>query len=441
MSSNSVISDELEASKRKVQMLEAELASLKQSDQAISSKSVKDTDLDPKYFSAFDEELDDDEVVRALFLSIDVDNDEKLSCVELEQAIAKFSSRSDFVEFLKILLPDANLSCVSFEDFRNFAKKFPRARGERVRWASRLGLEGLLAQFLKVGTFFDGLEGLKEMTEQEIDTACEMFCRYLPTFVRRGWSATRSGSNVLKNRAEVANDKFSQTAGAFEGSFGTLEQFFEGPEAFIGYPDPNLFDGMRREHCERSNSLDTFITTNYKVSTCPQIEWELVVSPNRHAVYPHTTQDANGHSREVRELASFGDLENVKEAKLRTEEVIAIRLYTGPMFNLYNAKLRGFPKHLVDHLRGNGYETTLCVIISGILKLASIQEIPKQGVVYRGLGGMLLPKQFWTLSKKSGLKGGIEMGLMSTTTEKSVAIQYSGADKGRPIIFDTVESR
>ena len=79
MSSNSVISDELEASKRKVQMLEAELASLKQSDQAISSKSVKDTDLDPKYFSAFDEELDDDEVVRALFLSIDVDNDQILS--------------------------------------------------------------------------------------------------------------------------------------------------------------------------------------------------------------------------------------------------------------------------------------------------------------------------------------------------------------------------
>jgi hypothetical protein len=436
ISRDAVLHDELEERKLKVQMLEAELASLKASYQAILSKYAKDTDLNPKYFSAFDEELDDDEVVRALFLSIDVDNDEKLSYVELEQAIKTFSSQSEFVEFLKNLLPAASQSFVCFEDFRMFARKVPRARGERVRWASRLGLEGLLAQFLKAGTFFDGLQGLKEMTEQEIDAACEMFCRYLPHFVRRGWSASRSGSTALKIRAEVANDKFSQTAGAFEGAFGTLEQFFEGPEAFIGYPDPNLFDGMRREHCERSNALETFITTNYKVSTCPQVEWELVVSPKPHSVYPHTTKDASGHSREVRELTSFRDLETVKEAKLRTEEVIAIRLYTGPMFNLYNAKLRGFPKHLVDHLRGNGYETTLCVIISGILKLASIQEIPKQGVVYRGLGGMLLPKQFWNVSKKCGLKGGIELGLMSTTTEKSVAIQYSGADQGRPIIFE-----
>ncbi len=53
-------------------------------------------------------------------------------------------------------------------------------------------------------------------------------------------------------------------------------------------------------------------------------------------------------------------------------------------------------------------------------------QVPKQRLLYRGLGGMLLPEQFWKESCVGSFRGGVEFGLMSTTTDRSIAVQYSG---------------
>ena len=55
--------------------------------------------------------------------------------------------------------------------------------------------------------------------------------------------------------------------------------------------------------------------------------------------------------------------------------------------------------------------------------------------MYRGLGGMLLPQKFWS-EDAYGCRGGVELGIMSTTTTRGIAVQYSGAEKGRPTIFE-----
>jgi hypothetical protein len=70
-------------------------------------------------------------------------------------------------------------------------------------------------------------------------------------------------------------------------------------------------------------------------------------------------------------------------------------MYTGACFILYNARLRGFPAWAVELLRGNDYETTIFVIASGITKLAKVTDLPAGGLVYRGCGGMILPRSFW----------------------------------------------
>ena len=44
---------------------------------------------------------------------------------------------------------------------------------------------------------------------------------------------------------------------------------------------------------------------------------------------------------------------------------------------------------------------------------------------------MDLPEIFWK-GDSNGCKGFTEWGFLSTTGNKQVAIQYSGADKGRP---------
>ena len=105
------------------------------------------------------------------------------------------------------------------------------------------------------------------------------------------------------------------------------------------------------------------------------------------------------------------------------------------MFMKYNAKLRQFPAAAVAALKNNGYVTTIHAVVSAIIKLSRTWKIPFDRKVYRGLGGMLLPQKFWG-EDAFGCRGGVELGIMSTTTTREVAIQYSGTEKGRPTIFE-----
>jgi hypothetical protein len=96
--------------------------------------------------------------------------------------------------------------------------------------------------------------------------------------------------------------------------------------------------------------------------------------------------------------------------------VVALRLYTGPMFVLYNAVLRGFPekdvKCLWDDKTGkeNRYETTIFAIASGITKISKVTQLPDNRRLWRGLGGMILPKQFWELYPECQVTFAVSVG-------------------------------
>jgi len=130
----------------------------------------------------------------------------------------------------------------------------------------------------------------------------------------------------------------------------------------------------------------------------------------------------------------------VERARLGKEEFAALRLYTGPLYMLYNALMRDFPPRVVESLAGNRFETTMFVIISGITKLAKVTPVPPGRLLYRGLGGMLLPEQFWKRTAQ-GFLGGVELGLMSTTADRSVAVQYSGHEKRRAMMLEIQAGR
>ena len=52
--------------------------------------------------------------------------------------------------------------------------------------------------------------------------------------------------------------------------------------------------------------------------------------------------------------------------------------------------------------------------------------MPENRLLYRGLGGILLPECFWKEMEEQDYRGGVEFGLMSTTTDRDIAVQYSG---------------
>ena len=162
---------------------------------------------------------------------------------------------------------------------------------------------------------------------------------------------------------------------------------------------------------------------------------------------------------ELMEAQANGKLRELGEPQMTIEEVIGLRLYTGPLFVKYNSVLRGLnsevgflQKQLVglccaaevsDQLAAgeisfaqakgkvNRYTTTLHVINSGIVKTS---KLTFAGKVYRGVAGMALPDAFWQ-ANADGVRGGIEGAFMSTTKDRRVAMQYA-ASGGKGIVFE-----
>eukprot|EP00900_Chrysochromulina_parva_P013572 jgi/Chrpa1/22215/Chrysochromulina_OHIO_Genome00025843-RA len=228
-----------------------------------------------------------------------------------------------------------------------------------------------------------------------------------------------------------------------------IKAFYDGLEEAVGMPNPDLFESMRREHTKRSDSDIWFTTSNYSCHTSSCIEWYFVVEPARgkevlkRKSYPSEAAGLERRKRRnERELDTFDvaisdvnhRLRQHAQRPLRKEEFIASRLYTGPMFQKYNAVLRAnvgdaekTPQWMKDNYqqlcKGNRYTTTIWVLNSAIVKLKALTPAAR---VYRGLKGLALPD---ALLKKNehGIKGGVEPGFMSTTLDYKVAMTYAGA--------------
>jgi hypothetical protein len=332
----------------------------------------------------------------------------------------------------------------SYEIFLKVFQELPRVRGERVRFAATLRLEEILARLLIKGHVFDGLKGLKELSdegvEMHVQEVCSKFSTVLPGILRQSLAELRAGQTSGTAAQHHMNSKFVME-GAYVGNFASLNEFYKGPEALIGVPNPKIFEGAEKEHTLRANAWMKFRTSNYGLETCPALEWFFVVDPFgstldpnwlENAKYPHTPKEkrhwkqneskawldellknkptaSQGPTNQAAEPEGWkGDCGRepvlidefvltvvVKCAGLRREECICLRLYTGPMFVLYNASLRGFPAVDVAALAGNKFETTIFAIASGVTKLSKTTGIPPNRRLYRGLGGLVLPEHFW----------------------------------------------
>ena len=81
----------------------------------------------------------------------------------------------------------------------------------------------------------------------------------------------------------------------------------------------------------------------------------------------------------------------------------------------------------------NNFSTTIHVLVSAVHKIARSMKLPSGLVLYAGLGGLMeLPERFWRADAR-GCKGYVEWGFRSTTSDKAVALQYSGVQQGRPL--------
>ena len=170
---------------------------------------------------------------------------------------------------------------------------------------------------------------------------------------------------------------------------------------------------------------------NYKITSTPFHEWMYIVGDETGKRLPCPDMD---HGRRILLIEELLQKSLVKRADLSRAEMIAVVLYTGPMFVVYNGILRQFPKELYSVFlqSDNRFSTTIFILVSAVQKLSTCMHIPAGMLLYRGLGGtMELPDSF-TIADKNGCKGYTEFGFMSTTADRSVAVQYSGVKDKKP---------
>ena len=77
----------------------------------------------------------------------------------------------------------------------------------------------------------------------------------------------------------------------------------------------------------------------------------------------------------------------------------------------------------------NLYATSIHTLVSAILKLSRATLIPRGRKAFRGLGRMKMGSE-WFRPDERGARSGVELGFMSTTLSRRVAVEYSGVKGG-----------
>ena len=226
----------------------------------------------------FDESLDDAEVVRKLFESIDSDKDGLISADECVDALEKLSPDTDMqldLEKIKGVLESKQKEStgdgISLDTFQALVNTLPRIRAQRIQWVRNLGLDCMLARLLPPGTLFLGLSGIKSMDWPSLEQAMTAFHAEMVAAVRKAWEDLQADGKPGQGRALVS--KFQ----GFTGKFGDTAAFEKGLEGFLGSADPLVLKDILQNNVSAPDSLVRAMTTNYLLLYCNREEYARVL--------------------------------------------------------------------------------------------------------------------------------------------------------------------
>ena len=310
------------------------------------------------------------------------------------------------------------------------------------KWLSSLQLHRVVEAALGLSDGDGAFTEACELTREAVDERLHSVGKMLSDAIEAG--VTNLRQQAASTGAEL-NGKFQMEARSFEMAFGSLETFYGGLEKILGPPQMvrgSLREAMKQEHCERKDAKLSFTSSN-GTTTTSKMEWEIVVEPQIGKLYPERASYRTpegvatqpGLCRRAVTLCELAKEMALVNSRLRSSghvellevELVGGRLYTGPMYEKYNAVLRkesGAPalvSRCKELTKGNSYATTIHAINSCVLKLS---KLTKAGRVWRGFNGASLPRDFFE-PNADGVCGGIEFGFCSTTTDRAQAAAYA----------------
>ena len=342
-----------------------------------------------------------------------------------------------------------------------FVEAIQRTKSELVQFLTSMPILEALAQalFQQVGDDQDfggsiphlllelGQEGLQKAVEQTSQSIVHILlqsCSKLQRFKEKQ-DAEKSKNEEPDSESEAEQQKY-----CFHIDGGNLQDFNKGLSNLVGIPDPNVWEGMRREHVEAPTADQVFVTPNYGIRTTSKIEYNLALSGGtyyqeifqgqRKAEGPLSEEEQSlveegGKPRKGRDsspdrvlwtMEEYEKMDVVQTANLSKSEILAIVLYTGPMYKAWNTTLRSGEGH---------YRTSIHVLSSAAKKIQQCNYQLRPGMLlYRGLSGGKLPDRIFGMTKEGESKtsevGMTEFGVQSTTSNMEIALQYSGVSSG-----------
>jgi hypothetical protein len=315
-----------------------------------------------------------------------------------------------------------------------------------------LGEELLLASSSQRKGAQEEVVSVRELSDGAISRAVEKAVEKLKAELQQGVAALRSMEDVDAGRL---NEKFAADGGHFTFRYAGMAEYYDGLEGMIGNPDPRVWEQMEWEHAH-SNYGQACFSCWWCGETTARDEFDYVVHQAAKEEKTPNGLREQGHQNWTLQRFMHEHRALIEKAGLRKEEVVALRLYTGPMYVWYNNVLRfrtapfdaarvpfdSYKRHVPSspsghngHAKGKAafpFRTTLHVLNSAIIKLSRTQPAVR---VYRGTKGGVLPDQFWSPNAHN-VRGGIELAFMSTTTDRSVALEYARADDKPSIVFE-----
>lgn len=291
---------------------------------------------------------------------------------------------------------------------------------------------------------------------EQVRDSTSFLSRSLAQQQQQAQASVQDGSNVCApppvpahrvsgSTSEVSalHSKFTQDPNfkGVRGKFAADDLFAAGIDGIVGPLDVQYIRAMYNEHCLNAEASKQFTAWNagHEIKTTPEREWLFVVGRDGldksswtfdvERAEPVVEEGMMVEGRNAEKLAALLQSPEVKRSDVTVAEIVALRLYTGPMYVKYNAVLRGMA---VATAGGTIYSSTVHLICSGLHKLSRVSDLPKEMKLYRGNGGMALPSSFLE-PDASGCAGGTEPAIMSATPDRSVALGYSGIDKDKDL--------
>ena len=182
-----------------------------------------------------------------------------------------------------------------------------------------------------VGCGGDQLLRVSQLSSTDVQAACSAVCACLPEqalALREELQRSFAVQFEMQAQMEADPGKFNAV---IKMACGGIDDFHTGLTGRVGMPHLKFKDAMRQEHCKKAGCNTPFTTGNYKITTTPHQEWLYIAGDEtgQQVACPDLDND-----RRILPISELMKLQLAKDAKLTEVEMLAIVLYTGPMFQV-----------------------------------------------------------------------------------------------------------